>query len=164
MLALGDALALTLMKHNNDFDQSRYAFYHPGGSLGKRLLRVDEIMRTGDECPVLTVDALVKDVLFAITRARAGGAIIVDAKGAVSGFFADGDLRRGIEQHDDILSRPVEDFMTRDPKTIQSGAFALEALAVLKAHMIGDLPVVDANSTPVGIVALKDLISIGLLT
>jgi len=164
MLALGDALALTLMNANKDFDQKRYAFYHPGGSLGKRLLRVDEVMRTGDECPILPADSKVKEVLMAITKAHAGAAVLIDGKGLVTGFFADGDLRRAVERSTDVLEKDIEEFMTHNPKTVLSGSFALEALALLKKYMIGDIPVVDKNSKPIGMISLKDLISLGLLS
>ncbi|MFH1707840.1 MAG: KpsF/GutQ family sugar-phosphate isomerase [Planctomycetota bacterium] len=163
MLALGDALALTIMKFNPSFDQARYAFFHPGGALGKKLLRVDEVMRTGADCPVMPAGTAVKEVLFAITKARAGGAMITDRDGRVAGFFADGDLRRGMETHADILTRPVDGFMTKNPKVIAAGSFALEALTLMKRHMIGELPVVDADRRPAGMLALKDLIAIGLL-
>lgn len=164
MLAMGDALALTLMNANNDFDQKRYAFYHPGGSLGKRLLRVDEVMRTGDECAVLSDDATVKDVLMAITEAHAGAAVLVDSQGTVTGIFADGDLRRALDTSADLLESSIFDVMTHDPKTVRSGCFALEALAELKKYMIGDIPVVDNKNRPLGMVSLKDCISLGLLT
>jgi arabinose-5-phosphate isomerase len=120
-------------------------------------------MRTGAECPVMPVGTAVKEVLFAITKARAGGAVITDRDGRVAGFFADGDLRRGMEQHPDILTRPVDGFMTQNPKVIAAGSFALEALTLMKRHMIGELPVVDAARRPAGMLALKDLIAIGLL-
>ncbi|MFC1479762.1 SIS domain-containing protein, partial [Planctomycetota bacterium] len=164
MLAMGDALALTIMNANTDFDQKRYAFYHPGGSLGKRLLRVDEVMRTGDECPILSADSKVKEVLMAITKAHAGAAVLIDEQGFITGFFADGDLRRAVEKSSDVLDRDVKEFMTHNPKTVMSGSFALEALAELKKYMIGDIPIVDSSNKPVGMVSIKDLISLGLLS
>jgi len=165
MLAVGDALALTIMNANTEFDSKKYAFYHPGGSLGKRLLRVDEVMRTGDECPVLDENTTVKDVLMEITRARAGAAVLSSPDGKITGFFSDGDLRRALEQTSTgLLDSSVSEYMTRDPKTVTSGSFALEALAEMKRYMIGDIPVVDESGMPVGMVSLKDCISLGLLT
>ncbi len=163
MLVLGDALALTLLEFNEGFDRTAYAFFHPGGSLGKKLLKVDEIMRKEEECPILPLASKVKDVLFAITAAKAGGAIITGDDGTLCGFFSDGDLRRGIEKYGDVMEHDIEEFMTRDPRTVTSGAFAMEALAVLKKYMIGEIPVVGSDGKPLGLLSLKDLISIGLI-
>lgn len=163
MLALGDALAVCVMEQKPNWSEKEYAFFHPGGALGKKLLKVTDLMRKGAEAPVVGETALVKEVLFTMTRARAGLAMVVDGSGRMTGIFADGDLRRHLEQDGTVLSKTVASCMTRSPKTIHASAFAMEALKKMRDHMIGDLPVLDGEGKPVGMVALKDLASIGLL-
>lgn len=165
MLALGDALAVCVMEEKPDFDQKAYAFFHPGGALGKKLLRVRDVMRKGNEIVVLPETVSVKDCLFAITRAasRAGAAVLVDTNGKLAGIFTDGDLRRGLEKDPGALSRPVKDVMTKSPKHTTENAFAMEALKILRDLKIGELPVLNEAGAPVGVLSVKDLISIGLL-
>lgn len=163
MLAMGDALALCVMERRPDFTERDYAFFHPGGALGKKLLKVSVLMRKGDDAPRVFETASVKDVLLEITRSRAGGAMVMDPAGRLTGFFADGDLRRHLEKDAQVLTRPVADCMTRNPKTMGPDAYAFEALKKLRDHMIGELPVVDGDGKPVGLITLKDLASIGLL-
>lgn len=163
MLALGDALALCVMERRPHFNERAYAFFHPGGALGKKLLRVSEIMRKGEDAPIVNESATVKEVLLTITRSRAGGAMVVDGGGLLTGFFADGDLRRHLEKDDGVLGRAVAQCMTPKPKTTGPDAYAMEALKKLRDHMIGELPVVDPSGRPLGLITLKDLASIGLL-
>lgn len=162
-LAMGDALAVALIKRRG-FKESDYAFFHPGGSLGKRLLlKVEDIMRKGLENPIVDEDSLVKDVLVKITSVRAGSASVVDKKGKLMGIFTDGDLRRHIESDENIATRKIKDVMTRSPKTITKERLAAEALRILKENRIDEIPVVDNKNKPVGLVDVQDLLKVGLV-
>ncbi|MBI1953065.1 MAG: KpsF/GutQ family sugar-phosphate isomerase [Candidatus Omnitrophica bacterium] len=163
MLALGDALALELARQKG-FTATDFAQLHPGGSLGKQLtLRVEDLMRRGASNPVVSSGATVKKVLLAITRARAGSAAVVDAKGRLIGIFTDGDLRRRIETDPQILKRKVSVCMTRAPKTLPVGHLAVEALKILRSHKIDEIPIVDAKGAPAGLLDVQDLLKAGLV-
>jgi arabinose-5-phosphate isomerase len=162
MLALGDALAIVLLKIH-DFDEKQYAFFHPGGALGKKLLTVKDLMRTDDRCPILSEDLSVKEVILSVSSARAGSAILVSPDGILSGVFTDGDLRRHLNRSLVFMDSPVSEVMTRNPKYVEDSVYALEAVGLMKEFMIGELPVVDANRKPQGLLDLKDLVNIGLL-
>jgi arabinose-5-phosphate isomerase len=163
MLALGDALAICVMEQNKNFNENNYAFYHPGGALGKKMLKVEQVMRTGKEVVLVPESSTVRNVIVNITRARAGCALCIDTNGKLSGVFSDGDLRRHLETSIDLLDKSVKLNMTVSPKTIQSGAFARQALAIMREFKIGDLPVLDTEEKPIGVVSLKDLLEIGLV-
>jgi len=162
-LAMGDALAVALIKRKG-FREADYAFFHPGGTLGKRLiLKVEDIMRKDFENPIVEENALVKDVLVKITSVRAGSASVVDKKGKLTGIFTDGDLRRHIEGAENIALRKIKDVMTRSPKTITKEKLAAEALRILKENRIDEIPVVDKNNKPVGLIDVQDLLKAGLV-
>jgi arabinose-5-phosphate isomerase len=161
MLALGDALAIVLLQTRN-FDEKKYAFFHPGGSLGKRLLTVGEVMRKNDRCPILSENLLVKDVILAISEARTGSAILISDDKTLSGIFTDGDLRRHLNKAA-AIDIPVKNVMTKSPQCVTEDMSALETVGILKKHMIGDLPVLNEKKEPVGLIDLKDLVNIGLL-
>lgn len=163
MLALGDALAVALSEKRG-FTSKDFAALHPGGSLGKRLtLRVEDLMRKGTYHPVVRDSDPVKKVLLAITRARAGSASVVNAKGKLTGIFTDGDLRRHAERDPQILRREVSQVMTRSPRTLPVGHLAVEALKLLRAHRIDEIPIVDAKERPVGLLDIQDLLKAGLV-
>jgi len=163
MLAMGDALAVALLEMNG-FKEKDFAFYHPGGILGKRLvLRVEDIMRTGSSNPVVSLDLKIKSVLIAITKARAGSASVVDSRGHLAGIFTDGDLRRRIEIDPDILERPVQEVMTKNPKVIRKDRLAAEALQLLRSKKLDELPVVDNCNRPIGLLDVQDLLKAGLV-
>ncbi len=163
MLALGDALAVALSEKRG-FSPKDFAALHPGGSLGKRLnLRVEDLMRTGKTHPVVKESDAVQRVLFAITRARAGSASVVNARGRLTGIFTDGDLRRHAEEDLQILRRRVSQVMTRRPKTLPVGHLAVEALKILRAHRIDEIPIVDAKGRPAGLLDIQDLLKAGLV-
>lgn len=162
LLALGDALALCVLKERG-FNQEQYAFYHPGGDLGRKLLKVGDIMRTGEKCPTVGPDESVQQVLVAITRARAGAVSVVGPDGRLAGIFTDGDLRRHLERTADLLHAPVREVMTRTPVTITPERLASEALRLLKDRRIDELPVVDAERRPVGMLDVQDLLEVGLV-
>ena len=163
MLALGDALAVALSEKRG-FTSKDFAALHPGGSLGKRLtLRVEDLMRGGAANPVVKQTDPVKRVLLAITRARAGSACVVDDRGRLAGIFTDGDLRRHVEEDREILHRKVSTVMTRNPKTLPVGHLAVEALKILRAYRIDEIPIVDSKCRPVGLLDIQDLLKAGLV-
>jgi len=161
-LAMGDALSLAVLIKRG-FKIEDYAFYHPGGSLGKKLLQVKDLMRMGEQNPIVTEGTAVKDVLLLITRSRAGSANIVDKRRRLVGIFTDGDLRRHMDSGIDILRRPVQEVMTKDPVTITRRQLAVEALKILKEKKIDELPVVDERHRPVGLLDVQDLLKAGIV-
>lgn len=161
-LVMGDALAACLILRKG-FRQEDFAFYHPGGSIGRRLLlKVEDIMRKGIHCPQVTDDARVKQVLLAITHARCGSACVLNARGRFVGIFTDGDLRRHIESDAHLLERRVSDVMTRNPATILKDKLAVEALRILQERKIDELPVIDRKNKLVGLLDVQDLLKAGL--
>ncbi|MBF0122328.1 MAG: KpsF/GutQ family sugar-phosphate isomerase [Candidatus Omnitrophica bacterium] len=161
-LAMGDALAACLVDRKN-FKQEDFAFYHPGGSLGRRLLlTVEDVMRKGAHFAKVSDVVKVKDVLLAITKARCGSACVVDKKNKFSGIFTDGDLRRHLESDTEILQRPVGQVMTRSPLTICKDRLAAEAFEILMSKKVDELPVVDAKGHLVGLLDVQDLLKAGL--
>ena len=162
-LAMGDALAVCLVEKKG-FKEKDFALYHPGGVLGKRLLlKVEDIMRKGKANPIVKEEAIVKDVLYAITGARAGAASVIDKSGRLSGIFTDGDLRRHLERGADLASRKVKEVMTKNPVTIHPRQLAAEALRILEEKKIDELPVVDAALKPVGMLDIQDILRAGLV-
>jgi len=163
MLAMGDALAIALLEKKG-FKEKDFAFYHPGGSLGKRLLlKVEDIMRTGKENSVVGEETKVSDVLLAITSARAGAASIINHQGVLIGIFTDGDLRRHLEEDSNLAIKKVNQVMTKSPRTINKERLAAEALRILKENRIDELPVVDEDGRPVGMLDVQDLLKAGLV-
>ncbi len=166
MLALGDALALALLEKKG-FKAEDFAFYHPGGNLGKKLhVKVSEIMRKGKDNPVVSENMRVKDVLYHITAARAGSATVVDGKGRLAGIFTDGDLRRHLKDAGggkgySLLDRHVCEVMTRKPVTVREQDLASEAFEVLRARRIDEVPVLDGKMRPVGLLDVQDLLKAG---
>lgn len=163
MLAMGDALSVAVQAKKG-FKIERFALYHPGGNLGKRLLlKVSDIMRTGGANPIAREDETVRDVLLKITQARAGSASIVDKKGALKGIFTDGDLRRHLREEGDITRKKIKEVMTRDPVTVAGRTMAVDALQILQSKKIDEVPVVDSNGRPVGLLDVQDLLRAGLV-
>jgi len=163
MLAMGDALAVALLDRRG-FRREDFALYHPGGSLGKRLiLMVEDIMRKGKENPVVGDDMKIKDVLLRITGARAGSASVVDKKGVLSGIFTDGDLRRHLGTDPLLSLKPVKQVMTKDPVTISKDMLAADAFRILREKRIDEIPVVDKSKRPIGLVDVQDLLKAGLV-
>ncbi len=163
MLAMGDALAVALLDKKG-FKEKDFAFFHPGGILGKRLLlSVGDIMRKGRDNPIVNENMAVKKVLVAITKARAGSASVVDPRGRLTGIFTDGDLRRHIENNPDLINKKVKDVMTKNPVTIKKERLAAEAFDILRSKKIDEIPVVDARKRPVGLVDVQDLLKAGLV-
>ncbi len=163
MLAMGDALAVTLLEQKG-FKAHDFAFYHPGGNIGKKLLlKVSDIMRKGASNPVVRENAKVKDALYKITNARAGSATVVDQKGKLKGIFTDGDLRRWLKDGEIILNFSVSRLMTRNPVTIGPDRLAAEALEILRSKRIDEVPVIDSKRRPIGLLDVQDLLKAGLI-
>lgn len=168
MLALSDAIAIAVMGARR-FTTDQYAARHPAGSLGRRLLlRVVDVMRTDDAVAIVSKDTLLRDTLFAITRAHAGAAIVEDG-GKVVGLVTDGDVRRRLLDGVECLSQPVSETMNVHPGVIPNNVLAVEGLELLGSfHPIpgaraGEAPVVDAEGHPVGMLMLKDLVKAGIV-
>jgi arabinose-5-phosphate isomerase len=159
MMALGDALAMVVLAERG-FSREDYARYHPAGSLGRRLLRVREIMRTEKELPLVPLGTRVVDVILTMSRTpgRPGAALIVAPGGRLAGIFTDGDLRRLLEIGIAELDRAVDGFMGRDPKTIGPEAFVDDAECLLRAHKIDQIAVVDAGGRAIGLLDVQDLL------
>ena len=163
MLAMGDALAVCLVEKKG-FKEKDFALFHPGGALGRKLLlKVDDIMRKGKDNPIVNEEAIVKDVLYAITEARAGSASVVNKSGKLSGIFTDGDLRRHLETDASLSRRKVKEVMTKNPVTILPEKLAVEALRILEERKIDELPVVDKKGRPVGLLDVQDVLRAGLV-
>ncbi|MEW5873600.1 MAG: KpsF/GutQ family sugar-phosphate isomerase [Candidatus Zixiibacteriota bacterium] len=160
-LAMGDALAVTLLSERG-FTAEQFARLHPKGALGRRLLlTVADLMHAGDEVPLVAIDAPFKDVLVEMTRKRFGATGVVDANGCLIGVFTDGDLRRQVERHIDLMKASAADVMTRNPKTISSNELAVAAVAKMEDHRITSLFIVDDNRKPLGILHLHDILRSG---
>ena len=162
-LALGDSLAMALVAQR-DFEPEDFALYHPGGSLGKRLLlTVDDVMHVRERNPVVNQETTLKETLFKMTSTRMGAASVVDESGELVGIIADGDIRRQLEKSADLVKRPVKDLMTKDPVRITSDKLAAEALKIMQDKEINDLPIVDEDNQPVGLINFQDLLKAGVL-
>lgn len=162
-LAMSDALAVCLLELKG-FKEKDFAFFHPGGALGRKLLlSVADIMRTGKANPVVKEDEKVSSVLLKITQARAGSATVVNSLGKLTGIFTDGDLRRNLETDIRMPLRRVKEVMTRNPSVISEGMLAAEAMHLFKEKRIDELPVVDRKGRPVGLLDVQDLLKAGLV-
>lgn len=164
MLALSDALALTVM-HRRNFSKEEYARFHPSGALGKRLLlRVPDVMRSGADLALVHLDTPIVEVMKAIGAAGAGGACVVDADGVLLGFISDGDLRRHFVNTTSPLEAKAADIMSPKVTTISASLLAAEALEMFQnlPKKIGDVPVIDEGKV-VGILMLKDLLRCGIV-
>jgi arabinose-5-phosphate isomerase len=156
MLALGDALAVTLSERRG-FKEEDFANLHPGGKLGKRLARVESLMHSGDALPRVTPQTKMPDVIYEMSRKKLGVTAVVEGEKLV-GIVSDGDLRRLLEKRGkDVMDLSAGEAMTRSPKTISAGEFAATALAVMEEKKITSLMVVDAGGKLEGIVHLHDL-------
>lgn len=162
MLAIGDALALTVMELK-DVQPEQYAAYHPGGSLGRSLMKVDEVMRTGADCPVIGLNATLRDYYEAVLLAprRAGATGIVDATGKLVGIFTHGDLFRLRSGTADPEHKPIAEVMTRSPKAARTTDRVATALRTMQQYRVDELPVVDDAGRIVGMIDIQDLVAKG---
>ena len=165
-LAFGDALAMALMgKHQ--FTSKQFAMFHPGGSLGRKLLlTVGDIMHGGSENPVVRGSATVTEALFIITDKGLGAVSVVDENGIMIGLLTDGDIRRGLSQGVGFLQRPVTELMTKEPKYITKEKLAAQALHIMEKHKpkpITVLPVIDEERHVIGLLHMTDLVRQGVM-
>jgi arabinose-5-phosphate isomerase len=156
-LALGDALAVTLM-HEKGFTQDEFARSHPGGILGRKLLtHVRDVMRTGENAPRIGRDATLMDAMLEMSRGRMGMTAILDEKECVLGIFTDGDLRRTLEKGVDLRATCVVDVMTGQPRTIGPDRLAVEAVEIMERNKVNQILVVDDGKRLVGALNMHDL-------
>jgi arabinose-5-phosphate isomerase len=162
-LVLGDALAMVLLEARG-FEAENFARLHPGGSLGRALLtRVGDIMRKDQRVAVVRLQATVQMGLTAMTQARSGACLVVGDDGLLAGIFTQGDFVRAFQKGGQIGNKPVRDFMTRRPIAISEDRLAVEVLTLLRDHHVDDLPVVDAEGRPTGMVDTQDLSRLRLI-
>ena len=158
MLAIGDALTMTILREKG-LTKEEFAFFHPGGALGRSLLTVAEVMRINDEVLITQEKTLVKEVLhqISLTKGRPGAALIVNTLGALTGIFTDGDLRRCLESGTGFLEQPISSVMGKNPKFITEEKLASEAIKLLIDNKIDQLAVINAESKPIGLVDIQDV-------
>jgi arabinose-5-phosphate isomerase len=165
-LAFGDALALALLSKRN-FTAQQFAVFHPGGSLGRKLLlTVGNIMHTGKDNPLVHGNTKVQDALFVITDKGLGAVSVVDDNNVMLGVLTDGDIRRGLSKGVGFLQRPVTELMTAKPKTITKDKLAAEALHLMESHRpkpITVLPVLDKEKHVIGLLHMTDLVRQGVV-
>jgi len=169
MLALGDALAMAVLSQR-DFSPEKFARFHPAGSLGRSLMHVSEVMRQGDRNPVLGQDKPLIEALKVMsgTPGRPGAVSLTDAGGRLVGFYTDGDFRRHVELHSDqhdfgFMKKPVREFMTHGPLTITADRLVGEATRILRERKVDQLPVIDDQGFPLGLLDVQDLLEVKVL-
>jgi arabinose-5-phosphate isomerase len=163
-LVIGDSLASTIAKVKN-FKPENFAFYHPAGQLGKRLLlNVEDLLILDQGEPIISVSATMKELIETITKPNLGGAIVVDNHRKIIGIVTDGDLRRAILKFGNILDRKIEEIMTKNPICVKKGTKAIDALHIMedRPSQISVLPVIDDEDKPIGLIRIHDLIKAGL--
>ena len=163
-LAMGDALAVALLEKKG-FREEDFALLHPAGSLGKKLLKIDELMHTGENIPLVNINASMKQAILEITAKRLGVTGVVSRGGSLVGVITDGDLRRALEKRGDILKNKVKDVMTKNPKKIEKGSLAESALKMMEDYSITTLFVYGGKEEDrvTGIVHLHDLLKAGVV-
>lgn len=163
MLVLCDALAMALLEARG-FQSEDFAKLHPGGSLGRALLtRVRDVMRSGDQLARIRPDTCVRDALDAMTKARSGAAVVENEDQTLAGVFTHGDFVRAFQKDDSIAGKPVREFMTPRPISIQAEKLAAEVLATLQKYRIDDVVVVDGDGRAVGMIDTQDLTRLRLI-
>jgi len=162
MIAVGDALAFVLLRMR-DFTHEDFARFHPAGSLGRKLLKVDVVMRQGEELRLADQEQTVREV-FAVGRhggRRTGAVMLLDGQGKLSGLFTDSDLARLFEQRrDESMDAPIREVMTPEPITVPLGTRVIDAVEIMRRRKISELPVVDGRDMPVGMLDITDLIGL----
>ncbi|NTV02500.1 MAG: KpsF/GutQ family sugar-phosphate isomerase [Chlorobiaceae bacterium] len=162
MLAMGDALAICLMKRKN-FTDLEFALTHPKGSLGRQLtMRVEDLMAREEALPLVDEEAPLADLILEMTSKRYGVSGVVDRSGRLTGIFTDGDLRRLVQQGGDFLGRTARAVMTPEPKTVSPDLLAKHCLEILETYRITQLMVCDSDNHPVGLIHIHDLVSLGM--
>lgn len=161
-LALGDALAITLLEKRG-LKKEDYALFHPGGSLGKRLLRVSDLMHRREEIPMVRENVLMREAILEMTAKRLGMTTVVNKEGLLLGVITDGDLRRLLGKSVRPLELKVGEVMTRNPKTIKQEELAEKALKLMEDNAITSLIILDKNKRPEGIIHMHDLLKAGVV-
>lgn len=162
-LVMGDALAMALLD-NRGFTEDDFALSHPGGTLGRRLLlRVSELMHQSINIPVVKKGASLKEALVEMTHKKLGMTTVIDAAGKLIGIFTDGDVRRALDNNTDIHQTPVDEVMTKSPKTIRSDTLAAEALNMMETFKITSLVITNENQQPDGIIHIHDILRAGVI-
>lgn len=164
MLAVGDAIAMTVVQLKG-FTREEFARYHPGGELGRSLMTVGEIMRTGDAHCVISRSVLVKEAIHQITatKGRPGAAAIVDDGGKLIGVFTDGNLRRCLETGVDFLTSPIVNVMSLNPQAVKAVDLAQQIARIMKDTKVDQVIVIDEGKRPIGLVDIQDLLAHGLI-
>ncbi len=166
-LAMGDALAVALLDKRG-FREEDFACFHPGGTLGKRLLlRVRDLMHTGDAIPAVSEATLIKDAIYEISSKKMGVTSVLDGAGKLVGVISDGDLRRWMERTEktgeNLLAKKAKDIMTKNPKVTNRESLAAEAVAIMEKNSITCLIVTDHDAKPEGVIHLHDLLKAGVV-
>jgi arabinose-5-phosphate isomerase len=166
-LAMGDALAVVLLDQRG-FREEDFACFHPGGTLGKKLLlRVRDLMHIGADVPVVSEGTLIKDAIYEISSKKMGVTAVVNAAGKLVGVISDGDLRRWMEKTEktgeNLLAKEAKEIMTRKPKIARKDSLAAEAVSIMEKNSITCLIVADADAKPEGVIHLHDLLKAGVV-
>ena len=156
-LAMGDALAVALLELRG-LGPEDFALIHPGGSLGRQMLKVEDLMHVGEAVPVVSEETLLAEAILEMTGKRLGATTVVDRSGQLIGIITDGDLRRALQRDRQALEKAARDVMSRDPKTIGRGELAAKALEVMEHYAITQVIVVDERRCPAGIIHLHDIL------
>lgn len=163
-LVMGDALAIALLKAKN-FTKEQFAFYHPGGTLGKRLtLKVEEIMTKGENVPVVHQDIDLHSAILVMTSKRLGATCVVDDDNKLVGIITDGDLRRAMEKFPNLSALIAKDVMGKNPKSIKPDVLASYAIQLMETYKITQLICVDDENHPIGMIHLHDLVNLGFIS
>ena len=161
-LALGDALAMSVLVEKG-FKPEDFANLHPGGKLGKKLKRVEQLMNAGDALPVVQLHTAMRDVIYEMSRKKLGMTAVVEKDGRLAGIITDGDLRRKMATTPNILDLTARDVMTINPVAIPQTTLAVEALALMEQRKITSIVVIDAERRVEGVVHLHDLWKTGMV-
>ena len=164
-LAMGDAIAMALLSARK-FSAEDFAVFHPGGALGQKLLTVADHMHKEEDNPVIQAGKSVREALFVITSKGLGATSVITEQGKLLGLITDGDIRRGFDKGNEFLDQKVEDFMTREPRTIMPGELAAKALHIMESHRprpVTVLPVVDTDQHSIGMLHITDLLRRGMV-
>jgi arabinose-5-phosphate isomerase len=163
-MAMGDAIAVALLVKRG-LNENDFAFFHPGGSIGKKLfIKVKDLMHTGEHLPVVSLNTPMSKAVIEMSSKRLGHAIVIDTNGQISGILTDGDVRRGLEKWaGKLFELTTGEIMTKNPKTIASEELAAKALSILERHSITALIVPDEEDRPVGIIHLHDILRQGIV-
>jgi arabinose-5-phosphate isomerase len=157
-LVIGDALAIVLLRRR-DFSPEDFARLHPGGALGRKLLlRVEDLMHTGQEIPTVKLNSSIQETILEMTSKRLGTTLVLDFDGRLAGIFTDGDLRRLVEKNDNFMGKTAGEIMIASPKTVSKDELADKALNMMESFQITALPVVDSDNYPIGILHIHDIL------